>query len=82
MVIFILDRTYVEPACARLLTSVLPPAEGAGLRGRPSTVLDGSSARGCASRGDRVVRQSGVISAGLASAPVIRTEDGKMETGT
>lgn len=44
-------------------------------------VLDGSSACVSVSEGDSLVRQSSVISAGLASASIIRTDGGKMDTG-
>lgn len=69
----------MEPPCDLLLTSDLPSGKAAGLCGRPSTVLDGSSARVCVSDTECLVRQSGAASAGLASAS-IRTDGGKMET--
>lgn len=81
VVTLILDRMYVEPPCDLLLTSDLSSGEGAGLCGRPSIVLDGSSACVCVSQRGFLVRQSGVVSAGLASASIIRTDGGKMETG-
>lgn len=81
VVIFILARTYAGPPYDLRLTSVFSSGEAAGLCGRPSMVLDGSSACVCESKTDRLVRQSGVVSAGLASAPVIGPDDGKMETG-
>lgn len=77
---FILDRMYGGPPCDLLLTSVFSTGEAAGLCGRPSMVLDGSSACVCVSDRDCLVRQSGVVSAGLASAS-IRADGGKMETG-
>lgn len=78
---FILDRMYGGPPCDLLLTSVFSTGEAAGLCGRPSMVLDGSSACVCVSDRDCLVRQSGVVSAGLASASIIRADGGKMETG-
>lgn len=81
VVTLILDRMYVGPPCVLLLTSDLSSGEAGGLCGRPSIVLDGSSACVCVSERDGLVRQSGVVSAGLASASIIRTDGGKMETG-
>lgn len=81
VVTLILERTYVELPCELLLTSDLSSGEGAGLCGRPSIVLDGSSACVCASETERLERQSGVVSARLASASIIRAVGGKMETG-
>ena len=78
---FILDRMYGGPPCDLLLTSVFSTGEAAGLCGRPSMVLDGSSACVCVSDRDCLVRQSGIVSAGLASASIIRVDGGKMETG-
>lgn len=74
----IFDRIYVELLCDLLLTSDLSSGEAAGLCGWPNTVLDGSSA--CVRVSGCLVRQSGVGSAGLASAS-IRVDGGKMETG-
>lgn len=67
--------------CDLLLTSDLSSSEAAGLWGRPNTVLDGSSARVLVSMRDCLVRQSGVISAGLASVSIMEADGGKMETG-
>lgn len=79
---FILARTYAGLPYDLRLTSVFSSTgEGAGLCGRPSMVLDGSSACVCVSKTDRLVRQSGAVSAGLASASIIGPDGGKMETG-
>ena len=73
----------MEPACGLLLISDLSSDSSEGLGGRPSTVQDGSS--GCALVSDKrcvcLVRHRGVVSAGVASAPIIRKDGGKMETG-
>lgn len=69
---------YVELLCDLLLTSDLSPGMAAGLRGRPSTVLDGSSAWARVSETECLARQSGAVSAASAS---IRTNGGKKETG-
>lgn len=78
---FILDRTYAWLLCDLLLTPGLSSGRAAGLFGWPSMVLDGSSACVCVSERDCLVRHSGVISAGLASASIVRTDGGKMDTG-
>lgn len=82
---FILARMYVELPCGLLLISDLPSGKPAGLWGLPSTVLEGSSGCVCASMVEYLVRQRGVVvcvvSAGLASTSIIRTDGGKMETG-
>lgn len=71
----------MEPPCGLLLTSDFTSWGAAGLCGRPSIVLDGSSARVFVSERDCLVRQSGAVSAGLASASITRVDGGKMETG-
>lgn len=85
VVTFILARMYVELPCGLLLISDLPSGKPAGLWGLPSTVLEGSSGCVCASMVEYLVRQRGVVvcvvSAGLASTSIIRTDGGKMETG-
>lgn len=82
---FILARKYVELACGLLLISDLPSGKRAGLWGLPSTVLEGSSGWVCVSMVECLVRQRGVViwvvSAGLASTSIVRTDGGKMETG-
>lgn len=71
---------YVELPCDLLLIPILSSDGAAGLWGRPSTVLDGSSARVCVSESEYLVRQSGGVSAGLASESITKTDGGKMET--
>lgn len=61
-----------------LLTLGISSGTAARLCGCPSVVLEGSSAWACTS--EVLVRQSGVVSAGLASASIVRMEEGKMET--
>lgn len=78
---FILDRMYVEPPCDLLLIPILSSGGATGLWGRPSTVLDGSSACVRVSEIECLVRQSGGVSAGLASESITKTDGGKMETG-
>lgn len=60
------------------LTPDISSGRAAKLCGCPSVVLDGSSA--CACTSEFLVRQSRVVSAGLASASIIRMDEGKMET--
>lgn len=75
---FILDRTYVGPPCDLLLTSTFSPG-GLELWAWPSMVLEGSSGWVWPSlRVCLLLRQSGVISARLASASIII--GGKMDT--
>lgn len=81
VVTFILARMYVELPGDLLLISDFSSGEPARLLGRPSTVLDGSSANVCVSERGCLERQRGVVSAGLASTSITRTDGGKMETG-
>lgn len=76
----IFERTYAGLPCDLRLTPDFSSCRVAGLCGRPSIVLDGSSACVCVSDRECLVRHSGAVSARLASASVIRMDGGKMET--
>lgn len=76
----IFERTYAGLPCDLRLTPDFSSCCVTGLCGRPSIVLDGSSACVCVSDRECLVRHSGAVSARLASASVIRVDGGKMET--
>lgn len=81
VVTLIFERTYAGLPCDLRLTPDFSSCSVTGLCGRPSIVLDGSSACVCVSDRECLARHRGAGSARLASASVIRMDGGKMETG-